>query len=76
MRIAEVARSLSISASKAYELVEKGRLEHHRIDGAIRVSDEQLRGYLEETRKGTKAAALPRRANPRPPRKTRTADWF
>lgn len=76
MRIAVVARRLSISSSKAYELIEKGRLEHHRIDGAIRVSDEQLRSYLDETTRGRKAAALPRKANPRPPKKARTGDWF
>lgn len=51
MRVAEVARVLTISASKAYELIEKGRIEHHRIDGAIRVSHDQLSEYLEETKR-------------------------
>lgn len=66
MRIAEVARLLSISSSKAYELVEKGRLEHHRIDGAIRVSEEQIRAYLDDTRKGSKPPDWSRRSDPRP----------
>ncbi len=46
----ELAKRLNLSESKIYQLVEGGKLEHHRFGGAIRFSEEQITGYLEETR--------------------------
>jgi excisionase family DNA binding protein len=43
---------LKLSRSKVYALVEQAKLGHHRFDGAIRISDEQIAQYLEETKRG------------------------
>ena len=51
LKVREVAERLKVSVSKIYELVEKGKLAHHRIDGAIRVSEDQLADYLEKTKR-------------------------
>jgi len=51
LRVKQVAERLSLSESKVYELVEQGKLGHHRMDGAIRVSEEQIAEYLDETRR-------------------------
>lgn len=50
LKVSQVAQRLNLSESKIYQLVEEGRLAHHRFDGAIRVSEEQIAAYLEETR--------------------------
>jgi len=63
LKVAAVANRLNLSVSKVYELIDRGRLGHHRMDGAIRVSDEQLRAYLEETKQGP--GDLPKKS-PRP----------
>lgn len=65
LKVSEVARRLNVSQSKVYELIEAGQLTHHRIGGAIRVSEEQLATFLEETKRG-KRDAEPRKSSPRP----------
>lgn len=45
--VREAGKLLSVSSSKIYEMVEKGEIEHHRIGGAIRFSDENLAELLE-----------------------------
>lgn len=51
LRVKQVAERLNLSESKVYELIERGKLSHHRMDGAIRVSEEQIAEYLEETKR-------------------------
>ena len=51
LKVSDVASRLNISASKVYQLVEEGKLSHHRFDGAIRFSEEQIAEYLEGTKK-------------------------
>lgn len=67
LKVSEVARRLNVSQSKVYELIDAGDLGHHRIGGAIRVSEEQLVAFLEETKRGKKEAG-PRRSTSRPGR--------
>ena len=50
LKVSELAKRLNLSESKIYQLVEAGKLEHHRFGGAIRFSEEQIAAYLEETR--------------------------
>ncbi len=52
LKVSQVASRLNLSESKVYELVEKGKLEHYRLDGAIRVSEEQLTAFLENSKRG------------------------
>ncbi|WP_437207147.1 helix-turn-helix domain-containing protein [Planctomicrobium sp. SH664] len=59
-RVSQVARRLNCSVSTVYSLIESGRLEHHRCPG-IRISEEQILAYLEQTKQG------------RTPRKTKQA---
>ena len=51
LKISQVAKRLNLSGSKVYELVEQGKLGHHRMGGAIRVSEEQLQRFLDETKR-------------------------
>lgn len=66
LKVTQVASRLSLSLSKVYELIDGGKLGHHRMDGAIRVSEEQLRAYLDATEKGPGDA--PERQRPQRPR--------
>ena len=50
----QLAERLNVSVSTIYCLVETGRIACHRIGvgrGAVRVSEEQLAEYLEETKR-------------------------
>lgn len=49
-RITDVAALLSISRSKAYELVRVGHLRSVRIDGIRRVAGDDLRAYIDALR--------------------------
>jgi excisionase family DNA binding protein len=49
MNVAEAAEQLNVSISCVYQLVERGKLPHHRIGvgrGAIRFSDDDISGFL------------------------------
>jgi excisionase family DNA binding protein len=50
LRVGEVAERLCCSISTVYGLIEIGKLGHHRCPG-VRVSEDQLAAYLEETRR-------------------------
>lgn len=45
------AARLALSKSKLYQMVEKMEIGHHRMGGAIRISEEQILEYLEKTRR-------------------------
>lgn len=52
MRVAEVARRLDVSDKVVYALLESGRLRAYRVGagrGSYRVTEDQLRAYLEST---------------------------
>lgn len=66
LRVPEVAKRLSCSESTVYDLVESGKLGHHRCPG-VRVSEEQLAEYLEETKR-ERRAPQPRKLQPHRPR--------
>ncbi len=51
LKVSQVAKLLNCSVSTAYQLIETGKLGHHRCPG-VRVSDEQIQDYLESTRRG------------------------
>lgn len=59
----QVSDRLNVSLSTVYGLVESGRLGCHRIGqgrGAIRVSEDDLRAYLQSCHSGVPAATAPR----------------
>lgn len=63
LKVADVAQQLNCAVSTVYALVESGRLPCHRIGcgrGAVRVSDEDLAAYLNQSR------SLPTVAAPAP----------
>ncbi|MDB5342487.1 MAG: hypothetical protein JWP89_864 [Schlesneria sp.] len=67
LKVSQVAIRLNCSASTVYGLIESGRLAHHRCPG-VRVSEEQLATYLEQTKQVPLAEpAKPMR--PCPPRR-------
>jgi excisionase family DNA binding protein len=60
MTVREVSKKLEISVSMVYALCGSGRLPHTRIGlgrGTIRVSDEDIRGFLAGCRKGLPSPA-------------------
>lgn len=59
LKVAEVAERLRLSQSKVYELIDQQRLGHHRMDGAIRVSEAQLQAYLDDTRREPEHRKVP-----------------
>lgn len=61
--VKQVAARLNHSVATVYVLIGTGKLGHHRCPG-VRVSEEQLAAYLEETRRGG-AAAVRRRPRPK-----------
>ena len=48
--VKQVAAKLNLSPRAIYRAVECGELEHHRFGSQIRVSEEQLRAYMERAR--------------------------
>jgi len=44
--VAEVAAVLKLSRSKVYEMIAQGKLPVYRIEGAVRVSEDDLLEYL------------------------------
>jgi len=55
LKVCDVAQRLNLSLSKVYGLIDQGKLPHHRLDAAIRVSEEQLADYLEATKRERRA---------------------
>lgn len=51
LKVSQVAKVLNCSASTVYQLIETGKLGHHRCPG-VRVSDQQIQDYLESTKRG------------------------
>jgi excisionase family DNA binding protein len=49
MTVNEFADRLHISRSKAYVIVDSGKVASHKFDGAIRITEEQLTNYLAAT---------------------------
>lgn len=48
--VKEVANRLNISQGAVYKAVRSGDLQHHRFGASIRISEDQLTEYVEETR--------------------------
>jgi excisionase family DNA binding protein len=79
LKVGQVAERLSISVSKVYQMVENGTLAHHKIGGAVRISEEMLKEYLQgtERRRGS-APSWQKKTDPRPCRvkQAKQSDWF
>lgn len=67
LKVSEVAKRLNLSASKVYQLIERNQLPHYRLDGAIRVSEEQLADYLESAKR-ERLEQRPQKSRPARPR--------
>ncbi len=64
LTVKQVAERLRLSVSQVYALCGAGKLPHHRFGsgrGAIRVSEEQLAGYLRSSEVGPAPPRAPRR---------------
>lgn len=64
--VAETAEILRCSESTVYNLIETGKLAHHRCPG-IRISQDQIADYLEETKR-ERREPQPRKSQPHRPR--------
>lgn len=56
MSVAQVSRLLNVSPGIIYREINRRRLSCYRIGGAIRVSNQQLRDYLEHAESSVHAA--------------------
>ena len=50
LTIKQVAEQLSLSTGAVYKAINRGDLEHHRFGSSIRVTEQQLEDFLQETR--------------------------
>jgi excisionase family DNA binding protein len=50
LTIIQVADALNVSIKTVRRLIESRELHHHRMGGIIRVSEEDLRAYVNSTR--------------------------
>ena len=66
LKVREVAARLNLSESKVYALIESGELPHHRFGGAIRVSDQQVADFLEQTKHERSKPEMPKGRNRAP----------
>jgi excisionase family DNA binding protein len=66
LRVRDVALRLNISLSKAYELINQGRITHCRFEGAIRVAEDDLEDYIARCKKGRGPRSEERKRSPRP----------
>ena len=70
LTVPQVAERLNISPSAVYQLIEAGKLGHHRIGigrGTIRVSEADLGAFLCESHRDAREAALVSAASPAVP---------
>lgn len=65
LKVCDVAKRLSLSISKTYELIECGELGHHRLGRSIRVSESQMAAYLETTKREPVVRRAPTGSRPR-----------
>ena len=63
-KVQQVAQRLNCSVSTVYSLIESGRLPHHRCPG-VRVSEEQINTYLNETKREQLEPSSPQPKLPR-----------
>lgn len=64
LKIPDVARRLNCSVATVYSLIESRKLPHYRCPG-IRVSEEQIAAYLEQSRREAKSDVPPKPRLPR-----------
>ena len=48
--VKQVAKQLNLSIGAVYKAIQNGSLEHFRFGSAIRITQEQLTEYLDQTR--------------------------
>lgn len=46
--VQEVANKLRVSRSKVYNWCATGKISHYKLDGSLRISEEQVQQFLEE----------------------------
>jgi len=50
LTVKQVAEQLNVSIGAVYKAIQNGSLEHFRFGSAIRITEEQLTDYLDQTR--------------------------
>ena len=65
LTVAQVAKRLNCSTKTVYKLIDNGTLSHYRCPG-VRVSEEQLSAYLEQSKCERGRPEPPRPKLPRP----------
>ena len=58
LTVRDVASRLNISQGAVYKAVRSGELSHHRFGASIRISEEQLTEFVEDTRSRSKPDPL------------------
>lgn len=75
-KVEQVAQRLNISRSKVYALVKSGELPHHKMGGAIRVTEDQLVEYLQATERRRKLVGPSQTKAAPTPSKSKPTEWF
>jgi excisionase family DNA binding protein len=61
LKVSQVSQRLNLCISKVYELIQSNELSHHRIGGALRVSEQQLQEFLDSCKSEAPVRRAPRR---------------
>ncbi len=70
LRPRDIAERLKISLSKAYDLLSRNEIQHFKIGGSVRCTEEQLAEYLESCRHGRRPGPVDARLKPTKPQGT------
>jgi excisionase family DNA binding protein len=66
LEVSDVAKRLKLSVSRIYEMAKRREIEHYRIGGAIRFTQDAIERLLERTRQERGPAIGATRKRPRP----------
>ena len=58
LTVKQVADQLNVSIGAVYKAIQNGSLEHFRFGSAIRITEEQLTDYLDQTRVTAQSGAF------------------
>lgn len=72
LRVNQLAKLISLSPSKIYQMCSRGEIQHRRIGGAIRFAPEDVEVLMEQTKKTKLGRSEPEsRKSPAPRSKPR-----
>jgi excisionase family DNA binding protein len=68
LRVKQLAKLVNLSASKIYQMVERGEIQHRRIGATILFAPEDVEDLMEQSKKSKQERGEPRPCRSKPPR--------